>query len=221
MNRAVFAFCLMLFSVSAGAVALYDVFPETINPDERYVIYSHGFIVEGKDPRPEHPAYGVYEFAAIRQALFEDGGFNLIAHHRPAGADVGEYVPTLVSWVDELLRHGVEPSRITLVGFSRGALLTAHASSRRAAVGLNTALMGICSAGTVSARAALSLGGNLLSIYETSDFVGTCESLANDSSGLISFREFAIATGLGHGAFFKPLPEWLEPLRQWIAETNR
>lgn len=205
----------------AGAVELYDRFPDQIRPDERYVIYSHGLIVEGTDPRPKHPEFGTYDFPAIKRALFDGGGFNLIAHQRPANTDIGEYVSTLESWVRRLVDAGVKPSRITLVGFSRGALLTALASSRVKDVGLNTALMAVCSDGGIAGGPVISLAGRFLSLYETSDVVGSCESLAKNSPGLSSFDEVAISTGLKHGAFYRPLPEWVEPLRRWIAETNR
>jgi hypothetical protein len=221
MLQVIVAVALGLVTVGANAVELYDIFPETIDPSERYVIYSHGFIVEGSDPRPRHPDYGTYEFPAIKQALFDGGGFNLIAHHRPANTEIGAYVATLESWVRQLLDAGVKPSRITLVGFSRGALLTAFASSRLESAGLNTALMGICSEGGISGEPPVSLGGQFLSIYETTDVVGTCESLAKNSANLESFKEIAISTGQEHGAFYRPMPEWVEPLRQWIAETNR
>jgi hypothetical protein len=81
--------------------------------------------------------------------------------------------------------------------------------------------MGICSEGGISGEPPVSLGGQFLSIYETTDVVGTCESLAKNSANLESFKEIAISTGEEHGAFYRPMPEWVEPLRQWIAETNR
>lgn len=40
-------------------------------------------------------------------------------------------------------------------------------------------------------------------------------------SELDSFEEVAIATGRKHGAFFQPLPEWIEPLKAWREKTNR
>ena len=43
---------LALISLGGNAVEVYETFPEAIDPSERYVIYSHGFIVEGSDPRP-------------------------------------------------------------------------------------------------------------------------------------------------------------------------
>ena len=41
--------------ISSQAVQIYDQFPAVINAAERYVIYSHGLIAEGDDPRPVSP----------------------------------------------------------------------------------------------------------------------------------------------------------------------
>ena len=211
---------LMLLPLGSAAVQIYDNFPEAIHPGERYVIYSHGLIVEGDDPRPISPKFGQYDFPAIKQALFADGGFNLIAHQRPKNTDVSAYVETLKSWVRRLLGAGVKPNRITLVGFSRGGQLTAYASSDLASDGINTAILAICDGGDLDRGPPLILGGNLLSMYETSDSLGSCQKLAARSH-LVSFKEVAISTGKGHGAFFQPRSEWVTPLRAWIAETNR
>jgi hypothetical protein len=209
----------MLVPIGASAVELDDRFPDRIHAGERYVIYSHGLIVEGDDPKPVSPKYGQYDFPAIKQALFSEGGFNLIAYQRPKSTD-DSYADTLQSWVRRLLDAGVKPSRITLVGFSRGAQLTALASNGLAYAGINTALMAICEDGEVSHAPELNLGGNLLSIYETSDELRSCRKLAARSH-LKSFKEVAISTGKKHGAFFQPLPEWVRPLKAWIAKTNR
>jgi hypothetical protein len=210
----------VLTPISSKAVAIYDNFPNAIHANERYVIYSHGLIGEGDNPRPISPKYGQYDFPGIKQALFSRGGFNLIAYQRPKNADVSAYVDTLKSWVRRLLAAGVKPSRITLVGFSRGGGLTAYASSDLAAEGINTAILAICEDGDFYHDPPLILGGNILSIYETSDEVGSCGKLAARSH-LASFKEIAISTGKSHGAFFQPLPEWMRALKVWIADTNR
>jgi hypothetical protein len=210
---------LVLVPINSGAVEIYDRFPGAVHAGERYVIYSHGFIVEGDDPKPISPQYGQYDFPAIKQALFSAGGFNLIAFQRPKSTD-DSYAATLTSWVRRLLDAGVKPSRITLVGFSRGAQLTALASSDLASEGINTALLAICEDGEVSHAPGLVLGGNLLSIYERSDQLGSCRKLS-DRSHLKSFKEIAISTGKKHGAFFQPLAQWVGPLKAWIAQTNR
>jgi hypothetical protein len=212
-------YVLVVVPMSSKAVEIYDRFPDSLHVGERYVIYSHGLIVEGEDPKPISPKYGQYDFPAIKQSLFKDGGFNLIAYQRPKSSD-DSYADTLKSWVHRLVDAGVAPSRITLVGFSRGAQLTALASNGLASAGINTALMAICENGEVSHAPGLNLGGNLLSIYETSDELGTCGKLAARSH-LKSFKEVSISTGKKHGAFFQPLPEWIAPLKQWIAKTNR
>ena len=216
---------LVLFSANgawlgAASVAIYDRLPDRIDADARYVVYSHGLIVEGDDETPVSPEFGRYDFPAIRRALFDGGGFNLIAPHRPKDADYGQYVDTLVSWMRQLLKAGVRPGRITLVGFSRGGQMTASASGRLASEQINTALIAICSNGDFVRDPPLTLGGRLLSLYETSDSVGSCAGLAARSH-LASFKEIAISTGRSHGAFFQPLPVWMGPLREWIASTNR
>jgi hypothetical protein len=212
MDRFFFLALIVLIPIGARAVELYDRFPDSIHAGERYVVYSHGLIVEGDDPKPVSPKYGQYDFPAIKQALFSEGGFNLIAYQRPKSAD-DSYADTLQSWVRRLLDAGVKPSRITLVGFSRGA-------NSLASAGINTALMAICEDGEVSHAPELNLGGNLLSIYETSDELGSCRKLAARSH-LRSSEEVSISTGKKHGAFFQPLPEWIRPLKAWIAKTNR
>jgi hypothetical protein len=109
---------LFVVPISSEAVEIYDRFPDSIHASERYVIYSHGLIVEGEDPKPVSPKYGQYDFPAIKQSLFRAGGFNLIAYQRPKSSD-DAYADTLKSWVRRLLDSGVKASRITLVGFSR------------------------------------------------------------------------------------------------------
>jgi hypothetical protein len=219
MHRMLWLALSVLVPISSPAVEIFDRFPENIVAGERYVIYSHGFIVEGDDPKPISPKYGQYDFPAIKQALFNGGAFNLIAYQRPKSSD-DSYADMLKSWVRRLLDAGVRPSRITLVGFSRGAYLTALASNDLAGVGINTALLAICEDGEVSHVPELTLGGNLLSIYETSDELGSCGKLAARSH-LKSFKEVSISTGKKHGAFFQPLPQWIQPLKAWIAKTNR
>jgi len=199
------------------AVEIHTTFPNEIAPDERYVFYLHGLIVEGENPKPVHEKHGIYDFPAIKEKLFEGGGFNLIAHHRANNTDIEEYVEAIVGWVSNLSEAGVSASRITIIGFSRGSHLAAFASSRLSTMGINTALLASCIDGDIPS---VKLKGHLLSIYEVSDIPGSCKMLAARSQ-LLSFKEIAINTGKAHGAFFKPLEEWLHPLKDWINETNR
>ena len=38
-------------------------------------------IVEGRNPKPIHPEFGTYEFEMIKQAIFKNSNFHLIAHY--------------------------------------------------------------------------------------------------------------------------------------------
>jgi predicted esterase len=224
-GRALLTLLAVLFaglSSTGSAAQLYEQFPADIHPAERYVIFSHGFIAEGDDPKPVSPQFGVYDFPALKQALFAGGGYNLIAVQRKKGLEVEDHARQLESWVHQLIKAGVQPSRITLVGFSRGSMITGLASSHLVSEGINTALLAICSHGdlVLDSNPPLKLGGNFLSIYETSDQYGSCAQLAARSH-LVSFKEVAISTGKAHGAFFVPRPVWVDPLKAWIANTNR
>lgn len=211
----------LLASSAVQAEEIYGELPDTIHSNENYVFYSHGLIVEGDNPRPVHPEFGVYEFPAIKQAIFGDGEFNLIAHHRPANTDIPSYVNQLVSWVHQLTEAGVSPSKITLIGFSRGGQLTALAANKLKATGINTAIIAICMDGDFRIDQALSFGGHALSIYETSDVVTSCNRLLERSADAVSTKEVAISTGKKHGAFYTPMREWIMPLKEWLSEVNR
>ena len=219
---AMFSFLTISVAARSQTVQIYEQFPSDIHAGERYVIFSHGLIAEGDDPRPVSPKYGVYDFPRIKDSLFTNGGFNLIAVQRKKGVEFENHVNQLETWVHRLLEAGVKPSRVTLVGFSRGGQITALASGHLASLGINTAILAICTHGdfAVDSGPAIILGGNFLSIYETSDELGSCAKLA-DRSHLRSFKEVAISTGKAHGAFFEPRPEWIDPLKAWIAKTNR
>lgn len=195
--------------------ALYEQFPTRIIPSEKYVFYSHGLIVEGEDPTPVHPEFGEYQFPAIVDALFDLGGFNLIAHHRPANTEVDTYVETFSGWVQSLLDAGVPAKNITLIGFSRGSHLTALTSDRFRTQPINTVLMAGCFNDDMKFDPPIQLGGRLLSLYETSDVAGSCKNLAARSE-IVSFDEVAITTGKKHGAFYTPVDEWIVPIRDWL-----
>ena len=203
-----------LISAATHAGEVYSSFPEKVAADEKYVFYSHGFIVEGDDPRPVHPTFGVYDFPAVKIAL-ADPSYNLIAYHREAGTDPNEFAIRIAADVGKLVDAGVEISNITLMGFSRGGFITALASHRVASDEFSTILLAACS-GWVE-RSDIQIRGDLLSIHESSDeMASSCDALAAKSSQIGVYRELVISTGKQHGAFYTPLPSWITPVKRWI-----
>lgn len=203
-----------LFTVTAQSGSISESVPNTIDAERRYVFYLHGFIVEGDNPEPVHPRWGKYTFPRVKETLARDADFHLIAHHRPANTDFNQYTRLLTAQVRQLMSAGVPPSNITLIGFSRGGNLTAHAAERLHNSQLNIVLLATCHLSLL--EKGVTLYGRILSIYEASDEAGSCRELAKASKAYSSFKEIRINTGLEHGAFYRPIPEWVQPLKQWL-----
>jgi len=201
--------CLLAIDVQyASAGELFD-------PHAKYLFYSHGFIVEGDDPKPVHPRWGSYNFPKVKESLLGIG-HNVIAYHRPAGTDVHEHAKKLSDEAKLLIASGVAPENITFVGFSRGGSISILVSDMLKDKDLNFAILAACG-NYINDNQAIEFYGNILSIRETSDdLVGSCAPLAERSSKLTSFKEITISTGKEHGAFYRPEPEWLNPLGRWI-----
>ena len=208
-----------MFSSLSFAGDIYDKFPEQIKANEKYVFYSHGFIVEGTNPTPKNERWGVYEFPAIKKSL-ADSQYNLIAYHRPKGTDPFVNAKSLANDVRKLLKKGVEANHITIMGFSRGAFITSLTSHYLEKTPVNTVLLAGCGRIVSNKYSDIKINGAFLSIYETTDGAVTCEKLKNRSPQLTSFDEISITTGEEHGAFYRPIPEWVVPVKQWVIEKS-
>ncbi len=193
---------------------LYGAFPDKVEPGEHYVFYSHGYIVEGDDTRPVHPKYGVYDFPAVLDALKHES-YNLIAYHRAKNTEPFGYAKNLADDVRALMAKGVAPEQITLLGFSRGGALSVLAANELKQPGIKVAILAGC-AGLVKSHPEVKVYGRVLSVYETSDRVGSCRFLIDRSQDVSAFEELAISTGKGHGAFYLPREEWVTPLKRWL-----
>jgi hypothetical protein len=202
---------------SAGEV--YDKFPDQIKANEKYVFYSHGFIVEGTNPTPKNERWGVYEFPSIKKSL-ADNEYNLIAYHRPKGTDPFVHAKSLVNDVRSLLKNGVAANHITIMGFSRGAFITSLTSHYLEDTPVNTVLLAGCGRIVSDKYSEIKVNGAFLSVYETTDGAVTCEKLKNRSPQLTSFDEISISTGKEHGAFYRPIPEWIIPVKDWIKSKS-
>jgi len=190
--------------------------PAEIDPDARYLFYLHGAIIERAGERPTHPQLGVYEYREILE-LFAERGFVVISEARSAGTEVAAYAATIVGQVRALLNAGVPPGRITVAGFSKGGGIAIAVSSLLDLDAVNFVFMGAC--GTwLAAHPELVPVGRLLAINEASDdTVGSCEALFARSAGASVHKEITLDLGGGHGAFYRPRPEWVDPVVEWAS----
>jgi hypothetical protein len=190
--------------------------PAEIRPSARYVIYLHARIVEEKGAHPTDDRFGTYEYWQILDALAASGA-EVIAEQRPLGTDFREFGAHVADQVRRLQAAGVPAERIAVVGFSKGGAIAMVASALLKDPRIPFVFLASCG-DWVQDRDDMDVRGRILSIYEASDELGaTCEPLFQQASAPGEHREIPIATGEGHGAFFRPRPEWLAPVLEWIS----
>jgi len=217
--------CFVFFAAACGAQnppptePIHQIFtnvPETIDPDARYLFYLHGAIIEREGIRPTHPKFGIYEYRKILE-VFAGHGLVVISEARPAGTDGAVYAKKVADQVRALLAAGVLPKHITVVGFSKGGGIAITASSILSEERLNFVFMGACGP-WLDKRPELVPNGRLLSIREASDdLVGSCDALFERVVGDCEREEIILELGGGHGAFYRPRPEWVDPVVEWAS----
>ena len=190
--------------------------PAEIDPGARYLIYLHGAIIETMGVRPTHPRFGVYEYEEIL-STFAERGFVVISEARPSGTDGMVYAATVVDQVRDLLAAGVPADHVTVVGFSKGGGIAIAASSMLANDDVNFVFMAACSP-WLDSHPEIVARGRLLSVREASDdLVGSCEGFFERSPSPHDHVEILLELGGGHGAFYRPRSEWVEPVAEWAS----
>ncbi len=139
----------------------------------------------------------------------------MLSEQRPAGAASDSFAIHVARQVDSLIRLGVSPKAITVVGFSKGGWIAILASSRLQNTDVSFVFMAACGPWAFE-RPDLHVAGRLLSIYETSDSLGvSCAPMFARRSPGSKVREIALNLSLGHGTFFQPRSAWLAPVMAW------
>lgn len=187
-----------------------------------HLFYLHGGLLEQKDLPAFHPKHGRYEYEKIIRA-FEEKGF--VVHHEIRGqAPPQESAEGLVRQVRGLMQSGVSPQNIVLAGFSKGGVIALMAAAKLGEPQLRTVLMAACGErvfvgnySRILEEVGPKLKGKFLSLYDSSDpSARSCSPFFNRAADSLQGREKILHTGLGHGLFFTPRPEWMEVVVPWI-----
>ncbi len=188
--------------------------PESPDRRQKYLFYLHGLIVEVLGIRPMSEEHGYYEYEKIVNELAGEG-FVVISEARKKDTDVKAYAEKVASQVTGLLNKGVEPGNITVVGASKGGVITAYASMLLANKELNYVfLSGLFEKCLVDEN--LNLYGNVLSIHDSSDSQAiTPQAYFRRSEGQGRFSHICLELGLGHGLIYQPRREWIDPMLEW------
>ena len=200
-----------------NAQHIYSTTPEKINPENTYLFYLHGAIVQQQGANAISDRFGAYQYANIVQA-FADKGYQVISEVRPKDAKIAKYAVKISNEITDLISSGVPANRITVIGASMGGYIAVEAAYQLKNANLNYAVLGLCSeyAFKYFSNHNSELCGNFFSIYEKSDEANSCSKLLNSLNCGKNFKELALNMGNGHGFLYKPYPEWMNPLSEWI-----
>ena len=132
-------------------------------PAAPVVIYLHGRIVEEQGPGAVSPEFGAYGYQAILDSL-RAGGFQVLADLRPKGTDVAEDADRVARQVDSLLKAGIPPRRIAVVGFSKGGGIAIQSAALLHRTDITFVFLAACSEGSAD----LQIAGRVLSVFEAS-----------------------------------------------------
>jgi hypothetical protein len=199
-------------------------FPDQIDPNGQFLFYLHGKIIEDQGIPAISPEYGAYQYEDILKAL-QSYGFIVISEQRSKDVNAFVYIQKVVEQVNDLIKAGVPPGSITVVGASKGGVLAINVSDLVGNKEVNYVLLAACNPSTVDelSQLGVTLYGNVLSIYDSADTeASSCEDLFAHSEGigLGQHKEIVLEAGTGHGIIYKPLEEWLDPTVRWGMEAK-
>ncbi|HEX7998726.1 MAG TPA: hypothetical protein VF528_10080 [Pyrinomonadaceae bacterium] len=193
---------------------IWKEIPDKVDSNAKYLFYMHGIIVENEGIRPTSPQHGVYEYEEILRVLASKG-FIVISEARPRGTIPTAYAAKVVRQINKLLKAGVSPRHITVVGASRGGVIAIAVSSQLRNRDLNFVIMAACGDSPIYRTFRSDLWGNVLAIYDYKDTVGPCEKFFATATGLNRHKQIEVRLGVGHGLLYRPLKEWVEPVVEW------
>ena len=189
--------------------------PANLDSSKRYLFYLHGLIVEEAGIRPKSEEHGYYEYQLILEELSREG-FIIISEPREKGTQIKPYAESIVSQIKTLLANKVSPGNITIVGASKGGIISAYVSTILQEEKINFVfLAGLFEKCLVDEN--LKLYGNVLSIHDRADKLSMTPALYfQRSEGLGKFKKVVLSLDIGHGLIYRPYREWIDPMLEWL-----
>lgn len=208
-----------LFLLVVSFLMLLLACTTSLQNEKKYIYYLHGRIIEiqGKDAVSDQ--YGKYEFDSIVNALSGPDDI-VIAEVRTENVDYLDYAIKVSTEIDSLVKIGVHPKDITVIGASKGAIIASNISS----INPNP-INFVFIAGNNEYQEKNNnwkFHGQVLCIYDFSDTVagGNYDYWKKKENYTTTFEQVEVQTHLGHGFLYKPLNVWIEPTRKWISNQK-
>jgi len=192
---------------------------KTIN-EQRYIFFLHNKFVEENDLNTPHSEYGKAEYNEILNSFRKDN-FIVLSEIRSKNTNAAKYAQKVVKEIKSLLKKGIAPNKITVIGTSKGGYIAQYVSTYLANPDVNFVFIGCFRDSDIEEIPDINFCGNILTIYEKSDIYGVSEIKRKETSKLKinHFKEIELNTNLKHGFLYKALDEWIVPSKKW-AEGN-
>jgi len=199
---------IMLFTISS--------FGQSKNADQAYVFFLHNKFIEENDLNAAHPEYGKAEYDKILES-FRKNNFIVFSEKRKKNTNASDYAEKVVKQIKTLLKKGIAPGKITVIGTSKGGYVAQYVSTYLANPNVNFVFIGCFRDSDIEEIPDINFCGNILTIYEKSDIYGVSALKRKETSKLKinHFKEIELNTNLKHGFLYKALDEWIAPSKKW------
>ncbi|MCL5247574.1 alpha/beta hydrolase [Cellulophaga sp. 20_2_10] len=210
----------MKISLLIGILFCSIMFACGTKNEDRYIFFLHNRFIETHELNELHPEFGRTEYKEI-VSEFEKNGFKVISEKRNGNVNARDYAVGIKSQIDSLLKTGIEPQKITVVGTSKGGYIAQYVSTLANNQNLNFVFIASFRNNDIQDIPEINYCGNILTIYEKSNPFGVSSLERKKTSDCVinQFKEIELNTGMGHGFLFKPLKEWIEPTIKWANEN--
>lgn len=189
---------------------------KTPKQDQRYIFFLHNKFIEENDLSTPHPEYGKAEYNEIL-ASFRKDNFIVYSEIRKKNTNAYDYAEKIANQINKLLKKGVPPNKITVIGTSKGGYIAQYVSTFVANPDMNFVFIGSFRDIDIEQIPDINYCGNILTIYEKSDIYGVSAIKRKETSKLKinHFKEVELNTNLKHGFLFKALDLWIAPCKKW------
>ena len=190
---------------------------QNLETEKDYIFFIHNKFLEENSDGTFSDKYNVtVDYNGILQSFKKDG-FIVLSEKRIKNTDTKKYAKKIVSQIDSLIKTGVKPNLITIVGTSKGGYIAQYVSTFAKNPNLNFVFIGSFQESDIENYSEINYCGNILTIYEKSDFFGVTAIKRKETSKLKinQFKEIELNTGLKHGFLYIASDEWIKPCKMW------
>ena len=180
-----------------------------------HIFYLHGKIVQEQGLEATSEKFGKYEYRAIIDSL-KGRSKHIYSEIRKPDTEFNEFCVHTSNQIDSLIKIGVEPKDILIIGASMGGVMAMQISTINENP-VNYVFLG-ANNNSIEEELDFDLHGRILGIYEKSDSIcgNDYKYWINKCEKVDELKEIQINTQLGHGFLYRPLKEWIDPIKEML-----